>query len=62
LQRDLLTITEVSEMTGTPVPTLRWWRAINSGGPKSGLLGGRVVYRLSDVQAWIDSAFEDGAA
>ena len=54
---ELLTLDEVSQITRMPVPTLRYWRATKSGGPKSARLGGRVVYRRSDVEQWINEAF-----
>jgi predicted DNA-binding transcriptional regulator AlpA len=57
----LLTIEEVSEMTRIPIATLRYYRATGQG-PKSARLGRRVVYRRSDVEAWIEKAFEGGAA
>lgn len=56
----LLTITEVAEMTRLPEATLRWFRHEGTKGPKSAKLGRRVVYRESDVLAWIDKAFADG--
>lgn len=60
---DLLFIDEVSEMSRVPIETLRWWRKQNKGvGPTSGVLGGRIVYKRDEVIAWIESAFEDGAA
>ncbi len=60
---DLLTIEEVAKITRLPVATLRWYRSTGRGGPKSGKLGGRrVVYRRSDVEAWIAAAFEGGVA
>ena len=55
---DLLTIEEVAELTRLPVATLRWYRAMGEGGPKSGKLGRRVVYRRADVEAWIAAAFD----
>jgi excisionase family DNA binding protein len=55
---DLLTIEEVAELTRLPVATLRWYRAMGKGGPKSGKLGRRVVYRRADVEAWIAAAFD----
>ncbi|OBB10722.1 hypothetical protein A5731_22660 [Mycolicibacterium conceptionense] len=55
---DVMDIEEASALTGTPVATLRWYRATGKGGPRSGKLGRRVVYRRSDVEAWIESAFE----
>lgn len=51
---------EVSQYTGIPVATLRWWRA-NGLGPKSARLGRRVKFRKSDVEAWISAAFEGNA-
>ena len=56
----LLTITEVAEMTRLPEATLRWFRHEGTKGPKSAKLGRRVVYRESDVLAWIENAFADG--
>ena len=51
-KNDLLTTPEVAMITRTPASTLRNWR--NTGaGPRSFRLGKRVVYRHSDVQAWI---------
>ena len=59
---ELLTMAEVAKMTRLPIATLRWYRVTGKGGPKSGKVGGRrVMYRLSDVEQWIASAFEDGA-
>ncbi len=45
--------------------TLAWLRHKNDGsGPKWAKLGRRVIYRKSDVIAWIDAAFAaaDGGA
>ncbi|OBB86091.1 AlpA family transcriptional regulator [Mycobacterium sp. 852002-30065_SCH5024008] len=42
-----------SEYTGIPLPTLRWYRATNQG-PKSYVVGGRVVYDIADLDAWLD--------
>ncbi|MCB0055657.1 MAG: helix-turn-helix domain-containing protein [Anaerolineae bacterium] len=55
---ELMTIEEVSEVTRVPVPTLRWWRSTNSGGPRSARVGRRVMYRRADVEAWIEDAFK----
>jgi predicted DNA-binding transcriptional regulator AlpA len=59
----LLNFAEVSELTGPPVNTLRYWRA-NGRGPRSAKIGGRVMYREADVIDWINAQFdrEDGAA
>jgi predicted DNA-binding transcriptional regulator AlpA len=50
---ELLVTSEVAEMTRKPQATLRWYRHQGIG-PKSGRLGGRVVYRRADVEAWIE--------
>lgn len=54
---DLLTTDEVAEVTRVPAGTLAYWRHVG-GGPKSGKLGRRVVYRRTDVQAWIAQGFK----
>jgi predicted DNA-binding transcriptional regulator AlpA len=48
----LLTLTEVHEATRAPIETLRYWRA-QGPGPQSFKLGRRIMYRESDVEAWI---------
>lgn len=53
IAKKILTIQEASAETGVPVPTLRWYRAKNMGGPKSFRLAGRVVYRREHLEAWI---------
>lgn len=58
----LLRIEDVSEQTGVPVETLRYWRKRDKGeGPKSARIGRRVVYRQADVDAWIEAAFGESA-
>lgn len=52
----LLLIDEVAEMTTKSPATLRWYRHTGAG-PRSAKLGRRIVYRESDVQAWIDAQF-----
>ena len=52
----VLTITEVAEPTRLSEATLRWFRHCGKG-PKSGKLERRVMYRGSDVLAWIDQQF-----
>lgn len=53
----LLRIEEVADWTGVSENTLRFWRQAGKG-PKSAKLGRRVVYRESDVQAWLDAQFD----
>lgn len=54
----LLTITEVADLTRLPVATLRFKRHERSG-PRSFRMGRRVFYWLSDVLAWIDQHYND---
>ena len=56
----LMTLTEVAEMTRTPAATLRYWRHCGVG-PRSAKLGRRVVYRESDVAAWVAAQFAEAA-
>lgn len=53
----LLTINEVAERVRRPVATVRYWRVINFG-PRSAKVGGRVLYRESDVEKWIQEQFD----
>ena len=55
----LLTIEEVAAMTRLPEATWRWFRHNNTG-PKAAKLGKRLVWRESEVIAWIDAQFMDG--
>lgn len=52
----LHTIREVSERTRVPVDTLRYWRHLGTG-PESAKLGRRIVYRESDVDAFVAAQF-----
>jgi excisionase family DNA binding protein len=49
---EYLSTRRVSELTGVPVTTLRYWRHAGSG-PASFTLGRRVVYRRSEIERWI---------
>lgn len=60
LNSDLLYAEEVAALSRKPVATIRWLKATGQG-PKWGKLGRRVVYRRSDVESWISSAFEGAA-
>ncbi len=54
----LLTVKEVAEMLRKSDAQLRWM--IHSGtAPKSALIGGRRMFRLSDVEAYVEEAFSD---
>lgn len=56
----LLRMPEVAERTGFSQNTLRAWRQRGLG-PRSARVGGSVVYRESDVEAWIDAQFRKSA-
>lgn len=49
---ELMTVRQVSGLTGIPEATLRYWRHANQG-PSSFTLGRRVLYRQSEVERWI---------
>ena len=53
---ELLTVADVAAMTRLSVGTLRYWRHTGSGGPPSVKLGRRVLYRRTDVDAWLREA------
>ena len=52
---NLLTTPEVASLTRLPEATLRFYRSTKRGGPPSFRLGRRVVYRLEDVENWIEA-------
>lgn len=58
---DLWTISETSINTRVPEGTLRFWRH-QGRGPKSFRLGstGRVMYKKSDVEAWLQAQYNAG--
>jgi predicted DNA-binding transcriptional regulator AlpA len=56
LDDPLLIATEVSTMTRIPVNSLYHQRAVGTGIP-SARIGKRIVYRKSDVEAYINAAF-----
>ena len=50
----IITFSEISEKTGVPIATLRYWRNRNNGsGPPTFRLGGRVRAYESEVDDWI---------
>ena len=52
----LLTAAEVAERVRRPIATVRYWR-FQGTGPKGANVAGRVLYRESDVEAWIAEQF-----
>jgi predicted DNA-binding transcriptional regulator AlpA len=55
----LLTLEEFAARVRRPVATVRYWRAMGTG-PRSARISGRVRYRESDVERWIDEQFAGG--
>lgn len=56
----LLTLAEVAEKLRKSPAQLRWM--IHSGtAPKSALIGGRRMFRESDIEDFINQAFENAA-
>lgn len=56
-----MTQREVSELTGVPIGTLKFYRHRGSGGPRSFALTPRSIrYAREDVLAWIESQREQG--
>jgi excisionase family DNA binding protein len=53
----LLNIKQAAEVLGCSVSTLYDWRTDRKG-PKGARIGGRVMYRESDLEAWIEAQFE----
>lgn len=52
---DILYVDETSAALRRSVDSVRW--LINSGQLKAGKLGGRIVVRRSDLEAFIEAAF-----
>jgi DNA-binding transcriptional MerR regulator len=57
----LLLPEEVAERVRLPKTTLAFWRTRGIG-PKSARVGGRVLYRESDVEQWISAQFDLASA
>ena len=57
MDKTLLTETDLSNLTGIPVRTLRYWRfAGNEYAPRFLKLGASVYYRKSDIDNWINNS------
>jgi predicted DNA-binding transcriptional regulator AlpA len=52
----ILSNRDVSEAYGWPIATLNDWRHKGKG-PRSFMIGGRVAYKLEDVEAWIEEQY-----
>ncbi|UXN30695.1 helix-turn-helix domain-containing protein [Glutamicibacter sp. M10] len=54
----LMLIEEAAEFLRTPVNTMRFWRHKGIG-PKSARVGGRIMFRRADLEAWLNEQFEE---
>lgn len=54
----LLTVKETAEMLRKSEAQMRWMIHVGTA-PKSALIGGRRMFRLSDIEKYIEEAFED---
>jgi len=54
----LMTLSEVAERLRRSEAQLRWMRH-NKSGPPSAKIAGRVMYRQSDFERWLDAQFEN---
>ena len=52
----LFDMSEAADRMNTSIGTLRFWRHKGIG-PRSARIGRRVMYRESDLQAWLDEQF-----
>lgn len=53
---DLMTLPQTAAYLNMSEKSLRWWRYSGTG-PKGARLGGRVLWRKRDVDAWLDQQF-----
>ena len=57
----LLTTAEAAGALNVPVATMRWWRHQGTG-PKAFRLGQRkIMYKRSDLLAWLDTQYTSSA-
>lgn len=61
MDQRLMTLKAAAERIGVPEATLRYWRHIGQG-PRGAKLGRRVMFRVEDVDAWIEQQFRAEAA
>lgn len=53
---DLMTLPEAAAYLNMTEKALRWQRYTGNG-PRAAKIGGRVMYRRREVDAWIDQQF-----
>lgn len=56
----LLDVSEVAELLGVPVATLRWWLHIGTA-PDHFKLGRHVKFRRSEVERWLETRRKTGS-
>lgn len=56
MEPNLLTIKEASDYLRVPVATLRYYRSLGVG-PRSFLVGRRVLYKRIDCDAYLEQAY-----
>jgi len=57
---DLLTLPEAAAYLNMTEKSLRWLRYTGEA-PRAAKIGGRVVFRRSEIDAWLDEKFEVSA-
>jgi DNA binding domain, excisionase family len=60
-KQPLLTVEQVAEYYGVPVPTLYQWRHRGIG-PRASKVGRHLRYRFDDVEKWLDEQSSGGQA
>jgi predicted DNA-binding transcriptional regulator AlpA len=58
---ELLNAVEVADITRNPAETIRYWRHIGKG-PRWFKVGRRVLYRRSDVDAWLAEQYDNAGS
>jgi predicted DNA-binding transcriptional regulator AlpA len=61
VSNELLTLAEYAKKARAPIDTVRYWRKVGYG-PQGFRLGRRVVYRASEVDAFIDQCRHEASA
>jgi predicted DNA-binding transcriptional regulator AlpA len=54
---EIMLLEEVSDLTRIPKPTLRYYRHVGEGGPKSFKIGTRICYMRADVEEFIQQQY-----
>lgn len=57
---DLLTTEDLANLVHAPISSIRYWRQIGYG-PQGFRVGKRILYRRTDVEAWLAELARSGA-